>query len=43
MIVHECNGGDVTAESGVGILKVKVKGYNWDMHLFVEGMSACQF
>jgi hypothetical protein len=28
---------------GVGILRVNVKGYNWDMQLFAEGMSACHF
>jgi hypothetical protein len=42
-MVPECNGGDGTIEPGVGILQINVKGYNWDMQLFTEGVSACQF
>jgi hypothetical protein len=33
MTVPECNGGNGTARSGVGILRTNVKGYDWRMQL----------
>jgi hypothetical protein len=37
MTVPKCGRGDDTAESNVGILKINVRGCDWDMQLIYRG------